>query len=542
MHIVSTSSETGLLIQSNLGGTGSAIGGQVKLALGARNNSGSGQADTQSGDVLGQIMFEGQGTDYSYQGGNIKTIVTTGDGSDNRSNQATAMTFETIAVGSVSPAERLRITASGFVGIQTVDNSGDYTQHTISAPLHILQKTASQGYGLAVQGNSNSQGGRIGIGEADSNFSTRANVIDIGFDSSTDFIYSRTGKDFIFGVNSDERMRIASDGRVAIKSTSLPADFGGERGHLCISSTDNAGANNYAILQLQGHTINNDGSLGAIHFYDHSSSNCSIQANRQNNSGSGKLMFATSESGGSKVTRMTIYDGGHIWMHGNVASGYATAIQNDGDDSDRYGLNIICGKDDGSATNTAIRFADGDDTEVGKITFSGGTVTYGAFTAHHPCSIPDADNNSESSENAYPYGTLLETTSLSYTQKNGADTERGIRYNVRKSQSANSKKVLGAYGSCMNGTELDSEGNVMAQTDNLHQALVLGDGHIICNNEGGNIKVGDGICTSSAEGIGMKATTNPSMVIGIAQEDVSFSGSETKLVAVQYGLQQFTPW
>ena len=40
----------------------------------------------------------------------------------------------------------------------------------------------------------------------------------------------------------------------------------------------------------------------------------------------------------------------------------------------------------------------------------------------------------------------------------------------------------------------------------------------------------------------MKATTNPSMVIGIAQENVSFSGSETKLVAVQYGLQQFTPW
>jgi hypothetical protein len=32
------------------------------------------------------------------------------------------------------------------------------------------------------------------------------------------------------------------------------------------------------------------------------------------------------------------------------------------------------------------------------------------------------------------------------------------------------------------------------------------------------------------------------MIIGIAQEDVTFSGSETKLVAVQYGLQQFIPW
>ena len=46
--------------------------------------------------------------------------------------------------------------------------------------------------------------------EADSNLSTRANTLEFGFDSSTDFIYSRTGKDFIFGVNSAERMRINS--------------------------------------------------------------------------------------------------------------------------------------------------------------------------------------------------------------------------------------------------------------------------------------------------------------------------------------------
>ena len=60
---------------------------------------------------------------------------------------------------------------------------------------------------------------------------------------------------------------------------------------------------------------------------------------------------------------------------------------------------------------------------------------------------------------------------------------------------------------------------------------------------GGNIEVGDGICSSSTEGIGQKATANPSMIIGIAQEAVTFSsGSETKLVAVQYGLQQFIPW
>ena len=115
-------------------------------------------------------------------------------------------------------SEAMYINSSGFVGIQTHDTSGDANlSNTFGAPLHILQKTASQAYGLVVQGNSNANGGRIGIGEADSNFSSRANVIDFGFDSSTDFIYSRTGKDFIFGVNSAERMRIKADGVVQFR-------------------------------------------------------------------------------------------------------------------------------------------------------------------------------------------------------------------------------------------------------------------------------------------------------------------------------------
>ena len=231
--------------------------------------------------------------------------------------------------------------------------------------------------------------------------------------------------------------------------------------------------------------------------------------------------------------RINIGSTGQLIHYADVADG-AHLIQNDGNNSNRWGIRITCGADDGSGTNYAVIFRDGDGSSQGSITFSGGTVTYGAFTAHHPCIIPDSDNDESSAENAYPYGTLLETTSVSYSQKSGADTERGIRYNVQKTQSANSKAVLGAYGSSMN--------NGPDEETNLHQALVLGDGHILCNNSGGNIEVGDGICSSATAGIGQKATANPSMIIGIAQEDVTFSGSETKLVPVQYGLQQFIPW
>ena len=263
----------------------------------------------------------------------------------------------------------------------------------------------------------------------------------------------------------------------------------------------------------------------------------------------GDIVFRGND-GGSGIDAMTIdmSAGGRVGItHGGTSglpsypfhvrtdvADFTSAFWNDGDDSNRKGIIIQCGKDDASGTNIPITFSDGNGDAQGQITFSSGTVTYGAFTAYHQCIVPNADNDADSQAMAYPYGTLLETTSISYTQKNGADTERGILYNVQKTQSANSKKVLGAYGSSMN----DSSSNIT----NMHQVLVLGDGHILCNNAGGNISIGDGICSSSTAGIGQKATANPSMIIGTAQQDVTFSGSETKLVAVQYGLQQFIPW
>ena len=224
---------------------------------------------------------------------------------------------------------------------------------------------------------------------------------------------------------------------------------------------------------------------------------------------------------------------GRAMMDVNLANNYGLEVFNDGNSNNRYGIYCRCGQDDPTSTNYAMAIVDGDATVQGYVTFTGGTVTWGAFTAHHPCIIPDADNPSDASM-AYPYGTLLETISIEYTQKNGSNTERGIRYKVQKTQSANSRKVLGAYGGSMNG-------GPDGQT-NEHQALILGDGHILVNNAGGNIEVGDGICSSATAGIGQKATANPSMIIGIAQEAVTFTGSETKLVAVQYGLQQFIPW
>lgn len=212
-------------------------------------------------------------------------------------------------------------------------------------------------------------------------------------------------------------------------------------------------------------------------------------------------------------------------VSGDVSGPYLMRIFNDGDNVNRKGLKIQCGQDSGD--QVFIAFEDGDGSSVGSIQGSSGTASYNTFTAGHPAILPSSDAAA-----GYPYGTLVETTGITYSTDSGGNTTRnGIIYSVQKSSSANSKSVLGAYA---------SKDNV---NDGQHIVYVLGDGHILCNNSGGNIAVGDGICTSATAGIGQKATASPSMIIGIAQEAVTFANdSETKLVPVQYGLQQFTPW
>ncbi|MBI4068108.1 tail fiber domain-containing protein, partial [Candidatus Kaiserbacteria bacterium] len=201
-------------------------------------------------------------------------------------------------------------------------------------------------------------------------------------------------------------------------------------------------------------------------------------------------------------------------VQGNVADSLAR-IFNDGNATTNKGLEIQVGTDDASGTNSAIRIMDGDGGIQGEVTFSGGTVTYGAFTANHDVSVPESDNAA-----GYPYGTLtcIKNTYLKDNQ------QRGIEYNVEKCSSAYAKNVLGAYAG-----KYDDQ-------PNRHQVYVLGDGHILVNGENGNIEIGDSIATSHAPGIGMKAAEF-GLTIGIAQENITFASSEeTKLVAVQYGL------
>jgi len=190
LHVADTATETAIAIQSNIGGTGSAVGGRLRLQLGAQSNAGSGQADAQAGDALGEVLFEGQGTDYSYQGGALRVIVSTGDGTATRDEQGCDMTFGTIAVGANSQAEKMRLTAAGKVGIGT------------NAPTEQLDIRAGNNY--------------VKIGEGSNSISQ------IEMSDSNPIFIQGWGSEIRFatGTYNNHKMTIQAGGNVGIGTTS----------------------------------------------------------------------------------------------------------------------------------------------------------------------------------------------------------------------------------------------------------------------------------------------------------------------------------
>ena len=344
---------------------------------------------------------------------------------------------------------------------------------------------------------------------------------DSGLDMSTNDVVA-------VKIAGSEKLRIHSDGKLGVGETAplglvhtKVTDVGAsasaqgnllvledtENGLSILSSTSGAGYINFGD--------SGDNNIGMI-IYDHSAN---------------AMKFWSNASEALKIAS----DGVHT-ITGNAASNYMVRVTNDGNNANRYGIMIKCGQDTPSGSaDTFMGFLDGDGNGQGSITHANGTVSFNAFTASHEISLPDSDK-----ANGYDYGTLLETTAVYYKVNKSSDTTvRGIRYATQKTSSKYSRKLLGAYSvKIVNEDFIDKTGTY---ANNLHLAEVLGDGHILCNNAGGNIKVGDGICASATAGIGQKAD-KLCMIMGIAQKDITFSGSETVLVPVQYGLQQFTPW
>ena len=226
---------------------------------------------------------------------------------------------DTMSFRTAGTDNRLVINGSGKVGIGTNDPSDQLTiSNSGEASVAII--------------------GSAGVGGGDATLYLVENTTDYGIRMRYD------GGDDRFYINADEDTRnlmtIERDGSgVGIHTTS--PNVGGytsERGVLTIGSTDNGSANNYANLELQGHAISNDVTVGDISFFDHTNQNAIVRGGRDSSTTTGFLSFFT--NGGSGVgERMRITSGGNVGI---------------GTDNPGYQLDLRR-NDTGTATSLGIR-------------------------------------------------------------------------------------------------------------------------------------------------------------------------------------------
>ena len=357
------------------------------------------------------------------------------------------------------------------------------------------------------------------------------------------------GKEINIG---DGSLNVDSTGKVGVGTTSpdgaLHVKGSSDHGRIVMEAGGTSGSTNGMFMQFHNNggteiaqiAVDEGGTDSGQMLFKTGGTTARMRINHTGtvgiNTGGGNFT-TTGDDGSSLVRGLTV-------QH-DSATNYVAELRSEGNNANRYGLIISYGADDNhSSTATAIQFNDGDDTSQGTITSTNGTVNYGAFTANHDCYLPDADK-----QTGYPYGTLLECIGTTYKKSVGTGTtlERGIQYNVQKTSSKGTNAVMGAYANRYStfyehGDTLPTGkviGDEKVVDKPLHQVYILGDGHILCNNSGGNISIGDFRVASATAGMGMKADAS-GMACGIARENISFSSSsETKLVAVEFGLRQY---
>ena len=122
-----------------------------------------------------------------------------------------------------------RVESNGNANMFVVDGGLDVAAiggaADTNATLLIHTTITDDNTGLTIKGAGSGTGARLAIADAGSNLGTRAETLEIGYDNSTDFIFSRTGQDLLIGVNSSEVARFTASG-LAIGGTGAANTLG----------------------------------------------------------------------------------------------------------------------------------------------------------------------------------------------------------------------------------------------------------------------------------------------------------------------------
>lgn len=288
---------------------------------------------------------------------------------------------------------------------------------------------------------------------------------------------------------------------------------------------DGRTGNGYAYIDMVGDTTYTDFGLRLLRGNTGENTNSQLI-----HKGEGELQIKTPEGG---TINLNPGNNGLAEFNGNTA-GPLVKIINDGNNTNRKGLEVQSGNDGNTGTNTHIEFKDGDGDSLGAITSTLNTVTYGGFTGTHDVFLLQSDNPTASihitdntDDGFYEIGTILchVTSDLTHPTNPSKLSIQPQHYVVSSSMYEDSR-VFGVYFASANNT-------------NLHKIASLGDGVILVCSENGNITTGDYITTSSGSGgHGCKQNDdllhNYTVAKSLESVDWSTEPETTKLIACTY--------
>ena len=335
--IATVTGANALIGEANLTFTGSVL---------TLTGSGTALDVTGTGDIKGRIQTttDGGGGNAAL---NVKAGGTKGDW--------LLQTGHDIGAGGIrlydvnATAERMRIAASGYVGIGIAAPDGKLHVHTASAGTITPSVHADE---LVVENSANS-----GISILSGNSAVGRMVFgDDGNSASGAIIYAHAANSLAFHTLATERMRIDSSGVVHIGGTTTTSNWS-PTAYLNIEGTIPAITLRDTTGSADDWTfVNNNGALTI--------------ANDTNNTqdlvidSSGKVGIGTNNPSGN---------GGFLTVIGNFASNYALKLQNAGDNANRYGIRVQAGAYNASGTTYYLMASDGDGHEVGYIANTSGT-------------------------------------------------------------------------------------------------------------------------------------------------------------------------
>ena len=276
----------------------------------SRGTSTGSNTVVQSGDTLGNLVFRGvDGSDANTVACQIQGQV---DGTPGSNDMPGRLVFKTTSDGASSATERMRIDSSGRVGLGTT-SPGCQTGgiHAVHANNEGTPSFTGGEVAIFQRNFNNAQGCHVGIiggttGTSSINFGDKDDA-DVGI-----IQYGHSDNSMRFFANTSERMRIDSNGRVLVGTTSA---FGATASELLQVANSNGGK----ISLLRNDTsIGTGNEIGVITWYSADGTTqaaasiaCHADGDHATDDKPGRLVFSTTEDGASSPDeKMRIFNTG----------------------------------------------------------------------------------------------------------------------------------------------------------------------------------------------------------------------------------------